>query len=100
MYATTNVEDDYTTQHVSIDTPLFLFDVDIPPTFSQRMDVWVGLHQSPAVLEGQCTGVIGETVRAEHPLGARDMEEVRQRFGSKVDFGGCTQTGRHVGAVI
>lgn len=76
LYATTNVEDDYTTQHVSIDTPLFLFDVDIPPTFSQRMDVWVGLHQSPAVLEGQCTGVIGETVRAEHPLGARDMEEV------------------------
>ena len=33
--------EDFTTTHVTIDTPIFKMDIDIPQTFSQRLDVQV-----------------------------------------------------------
>ena len=55
---------------------MFVFDVDIPPTFSQRLDVTVGLRKSVEELEGKVGGMVGETIRRTNPRKADSASKV------------------------
>ena len=66
----------FTIPNVVIDTPIFSFSIDIPHTYSRRLDVWLGLRRSIAQLEGTVDGMLGHTIRGSHPLNATSMEQV------------------------
>ena len=68
--------DEYTTPAVVIATPVITLTVELPPTFSQRIDLSMGLNVPLQQVAGTFEGMLGRTIRG--PTSAvQTMEEVR-----------------------